>query len=274
MNTRISAHRALALVAGAAAVWLAGRAPARADAAGTIIAKDNKQYPGNIRWQGGMRAYAVEAKGMTMTLPLDRVRSIDVPASPALATAIRNVQEGRYTTAIPALKDLISQYEMLGPDVTAAGWLMNAYRKTNEAKKAVEIFEKMMRNNVWAPMSGDFVQQGAEAMLTSGQYDKLDVVLKDIIKRGSRVSAAWAQIKRGDILMKKGNFRDALEGGFLRTCMLYRDIRTAQPESLFKAAECFDQLGQGPYAERMRKKLLEDFPDSEYAKLLKSGGKS
>jgi TolA-binding protein len=71
--------------------------------------------------------------------------------------------------------------------------------------------------------------------------------------------------------MKQGNYKDALLDGYLRTVVLFGDIKPTQPEALYKAAQCFDQLGQGPYAERMRKKLLADFPQDPYAQRVQSG---
>ena len=36
--------------------------------------------------------------------------------------------------------------------------------------------------------------------------------------------------------------------------------------ALFKAAKCFDELGESQNAEKMRRKLAQDYPDSTYGK--------
>jgi len=43
-----------------------------------------------------------------------------------------------------------------------------------------------------------------------------------------------------------------------------------QPEALFNAAACFEELGEAVYAEKMRKKLMAEYPQSTYTRRVQS----
>jgi len=83
--------------------------------------------------------------------------------------------------------------------------------------------------------------------------------------------AAMAQIKRGDIERKKENLKEALVDGYLRTIVLFKQVKEVQPEALYKAAKCFEELGEHSYAEKMRKTLLEKYPLDPYTGKIKAG---
>ena len=72
--------------------------------------------------------------------------------------------------------------------------------------------------------------------------------------------------------MQRKQYKDALVEGYLRTIVLFQDVREVQPEALYQAARCFEELGESGNAEKMRKKLLADYPDSSYSKQLNAGG--
>ena len=48
------------------------------------------------------------------------------------------------------------------------------------------------------------------------------------------------------------------------------DEKHMQPEALFNAAACFEELGQAVYAEKMRKKLMAEYPQSTYTRRIQS----
>ena len=77
-------------------------------------------------------------------------------------------------------------------------------------------------------------------------------------------------IARGDLILAGGNTKEiiekALRDGYLRVVTLYRNERAAQPEALFKAAKCFEDLGQTQRADHFRSRLKDEFGSSEWAK--------
>ena len=80
-------------------------------------------------------------------------------------------------------------------------------------------------------------------------------------------------ILRGDIILKAGNesndaAKKALTDGYLRVVYLYNDAGVAarlQPEALYKAAHCFEKLGQSGRADSMRTTLKKSYASSPWA---------
>ena len=71
---------------------------------------------------------------------------------------------------------------------------------------------------------------------------------------------------RGDMLMESKQPRDALKDGYLRVVILYENVRSVQPEALYKAAKAFEAIHQNPNAEKMRSILRTKYASSEYAR--------
>ena len=94
-------------------------------------------------------------------------------------------------------------------------------------------------------------------------------ILLEAVEKGSRQVAAEAQIMRGDIDFKKGNYRDALVDGYLRTAVMFQRVKWVRAEALYKAMQAHEKLGEHSHAEKWRKKLLAEFPNSIYSKRLR-----
>jgi hypothetical protein len=105
-----------------------------------------------------------------------------------------------------------------------------------------------------------------QALLKANRSAKLGDLLKDAIAKGGREASASALVMRGDMLMERKQPRDALKDGYLRVVILYENVRTVQPEALYKAAKAFEALQQNPNAEKMRTLLRTKYPGSAYAK--------
>ena len=84
---------------------------------------------------------------------------------------------------------------------------------------------------------------------------KAKKVIQEVIASGDRLTAAIAQIKRGDLDKKKGDMKIALVDGYLRTVILYADVKEVQPEALYNTVKCFEQLQQSSYADKFRKRF-------------------
>ena len=246
---------------------------ARAEVEGTIFTKEGREIPGMLSWKGSARSYIVRSGGAEHTVALDQVRDLRVKTPPpGLAAAMQQVQEGRaISSAIPVLKQIFETYDMLQYDVVAGRGLAEAYAKGGQHKDAVAICEKLSRDNPAALADPGLAGIYTAELLALDQTSRLKDVLQTIIKQGSRESAAGALIRRGDMEMKRNGYRDALVDGYLRVVVLFEDIKSTQPEALYKASLCFDQLNQGTYAERMRKKLIQDYPQDPFAAKVKSG---
>jgi hypothetical protein len=81
-----------------------------------------------------------------------------------------------------------------------------------------------------------------------------------------------AHVKRGHILRKQNSFKEALWDGYLRTTELFGTEKSVQPEAMYWAAKCFEELAMASQAEKMRQRLVKTYPTSEFAGML-GGGK-
>jgi len=78
------------------------------------------------------------------------------------------------------------------------------------------------------------------------------------------------------MLRKQAKSKDALRDGYLRTVVLFKGwrdplVREARAEALYKAAECFDDLGMITAATQMRTRCMAEHADSDWARRLKAG---
>ncbi len=247
-----------------------------ADASVTAIitkAGTGQKLKGSVKWLAIEKVYEVRPEGSTVSYKLSpsEVAAIQVARPADLDTAIRNAQTGACAQAIPVLEKIMRDYTMLEHDVLAARYLAQCYMKNKAPLKAVVMCDRVMVSNPASAEDPGFAGMYWQALLETDQYSKLDKALDIAIKGPSRELAAVAQLRRGDIARQKGNLDDALIDGYLRTVVFFQAVKSVQPEALFKAAECFQEKGQHPYAEKMRKQLLSNYPQSEYARRVRAG---
>jgi len=233
----------------------------------TVLTKHNGQkIRGVTRWKGSQGVYVVMTpKRVVMQVSGKDVREARPVRPPkGLSAAIKNVKTGSPARAISTLKSIMKNYKRLYYDSVAAQWLAEAYYKNNQADEAIRAVDNLMRGG--GKMSGRLMELYCEALRKAKKYEKLKLMLTQMIETGSRSAAAIAQIKRGDIDMDRGDVNTALVDGYLRTIVLFRDIKEAQPEALYKAMKAFKAKGQHSHAEKMRKKLLAEYPKSSYSR--------
>ena len=66
---------------------------------------------------------------------------------------------------------------------------------------------------------------------------------------------------RGDIHFNEGQVRRALVDGYLRTAVLFRDVKSERREALEKSIVALDRL-RDRRAETLKKQLKREFPGS------------
>ena len=260
-----------------AAIFVAALLPcamAHAQVDGTIIKKGGKKVAGGIRWKARTKQYEVSVRGgQSMIITPKQVEKMVIEEPPNLAQAVKAVQKGQFTgRPVTELQKIMGEYEMLQHDVTAVTWLAVAYLNTGKEEEAFAAFNKVMADRDESAMSAHSVRVYWDVLLKNEKFAELEKEVRKGIEQGSRAVAAVAQIKRGDMDRLKKNYKEALVGGYLRTIVLYKEIRDVQPEALYRAAECFEELGQSPYAEKMRKKLLAEYPKHRYSTMVRAGG--
>ena len=255
-----------------AVLLLAAGAAQAIDVTGSLVTKDDKSFTGVIKWRGGTtRVYVISTGKIDVEFPLAQVKEMSIPEPAGLKEALKAVQEGHPQQAIPVLERIALDYAMLQWDEPATRALAEAYLSSGDIAGALRSCEKVIAAKPEAAYAGEMAPLYWQALLKSGKTSKLGDLLDQAIKSGSDEATASALIMRGDTLTAKGDFKAALKDGYLRVITLYRTVRSAQPEALFKAAKAFDQLNQPSRAETMRKQLLTEFGSSDWAGQVKGG---
>lgn len=234
---------------------------------GVIVkSPDNKRMRGDIRWSQSKKEYIITANDVTMTLKPSQVSKVIVPMPAGFDKAVKNVAAKRYDAALPVLNKIMTDYKMMDWDVKATRYAAEAHLGMKNAKKAILLCEQLIRNNPQAAYQGEIAEIYWQALVEGDRTATLRKVMAKVIKNGPRELVPLVQIRRADVDMKAGKYKEALVDGYLRTAVFFAEDKRYAPEALYKAMECFQQLNEPTNAEKMRKKLMADFPDSEYNK--------
>ncbi len=245
-------------------VLVAGAAMTVAAQDSILLTNGRKLAARSIQWREGEKAYRVETpEGAISTIPKAQVQRVDVkkPADWDKATAMMAAKQ--YAAAIPLLDGIATSYRMLGWDGEARRLLANAYLGMKEPKKAADALESYMESMPKAEIPVEVTQTYWNVLLQAGRGAMLKKDLDEVIASGPRPMVAAAMMMRGNMNREGGQKEPALLD-YLRVVILFENIRELQPEALFKAAEILDEL-RDPRADELRKKLVQEYKDSEYA---------
>ncbi|MEI7898793.1 MAG: hypothetical protein WCK89_00955 [bacterium] len=254
----------------AVAVTILAAGAAAAQIAGVITTLEGKTVSGSIRWKIKEKAYAVTANNVELDVALANVKELQVPKPKELDAAIASVAQGNVEAAIPTLEKISGDYLMLQWGKIATRQLAEAYVKIGQADKAIRVCERNIASNPEDAYLGEMAPAYWQALLKADRASKVDELLAKAIKSGDRGASAAALTMRGDIVLATGETGDiakkALRDGYLRVVTLYKSEKAAQPEALYKAAKCFEKIGQASRADQMRTTLKSDFGASEWAR--------
>lgn len=239
--------------------------------ADVLVKTDGTRMQGQVVWMPASKVYSVKVSiGGAIAeskVPPSEVASLEIPKPPNLDSALA-------TKNITTLEQIMREYDMRTWDAVAGRGLLNIYSQSGQAAKAVELGQKLIRQTPALETSENFAPAYWDAMIKAGGHeDALIRAFNKAVEQGSTELAAWALIKRGDLLKKKGTPKEALVDGYLRTIHLFDQVKEAQPEALYGAIKCFEELGQQTNADRYRKKLLGEYADSPYAKAARGSEK-
>ena len=225
---------------------------------------------GQIRWKPAQKVYAITANNIELSLEPGKVERLDIPRPKELDSAFNSLQQGAAAAAIPLLEKVATDYLMLHWDMVATRHLADAYIKNNEPDKAIRVCEKVIGPNPEAAYLGEMAPAYWQALLKAGRATKAEELASKAIKSGDREASALALTLRGDLIAASGETAEttkkALRDGYLRVVTLYKNVKVAQPEALYKAAKCFEKIGQTARAEQMRSTLKGEFGASEWAR--------
>lgn len=233
-----------------------------------------QSYQGMISWINADKAYqVVGANNASMSFQLARVTGMNIPRpAQTLDGARRTLAAGNYQAVVNGLLPVFKEYFMLGHDEEIAGLLAQAYTALKNPKEAIKICESITALKPEAAYRGRMTSGYWAALLADNKTAALEKLLDSAIRSGMVEAMAQALVLRGDLLLKRAatptqnDYRAALVDGYLRVVVLYsHTARDILPEALYKAAVCFEKMGQMPRAQTFREQLRREFPSSEWA---------
>lgn len=250
---------------------------AAAAAQGTLYTKDGGQKSGVIKWSGGRKVYVITTKtangsAMDMEIPAKNVDRLDIKAPQGMEQAVKAVESGHGAGQIKYLEGIMDEYAHLQWDQVAGSYLAAAYLAANNAQKALATCNKIIESDKEAAYSGSLAPTYWQALIKNNMHSKLDQMLAKAASSGDRFASGSALIARGDSIVAKDDTptgaRQALVDGYLRVVLLYRDEEVAsriRPEALYKAAQCFERIGQTSRASDLRGELKSKYATSPWA---------
>lgn len=243
---------------------------ADAQVPGTIYRRDGGQASGNIRYLASSRMYEIQVGQVSVKVPEKDVVRINIRKPKEIDQAASFMAKKQYSSAIPLLKRVQTQYKDLQWDQTALRGLAECYFGSGMESEGIKMVEEAM-NSGGESLSPGVVQKYWDALIKNKDYAKLERSIESVIATGARGVAAVAQIKRGDMLKEKGQLREAAVDGYLRTVVFYQEEKEAREEAVYKAMKVFQDLGQQTYADKMRKILIGDYPKGAWTKKAQAG---
>jgi hypothetical protein len=263
---------AMAALAGITTFWFGTTgAFAGAEVKGVIYKKgDPRPISGLIRALPSSRKYVVTQGSITMEIDAYTVERVETAKPPEFDAAVRQASSNPMAAVAP-LKKIVDDYKMFPWGVAAGRFLIDAYIRSKQPAEAVRAAEAVIADDFTAKGDPEFLTKYWEAMIAADRDAGLESSLTEAIQKGPREVAAVAFVKRGDIQKKKGNAKEALISGYLRATELFKEVKVIQPEALFKAAQCFEEIGMGSQSERMRARLRSEFGATPWAERLATG---
>lgn len=255
------------------AMAVAAITAALADVTGAIRTESGAIQKGKIRWSARDKAYVVTSGGIELQVKPTDVAEMDITKPAGFDKAVEQIEKGQAASAISALQKIVKDYQRLQWDKVAGRYLAQAYVESGKAAEGLKVCQGVISSDPTAAYKGDLAPAYWAALLALDRKAPLRKALDDAAKKGDRYSSGAALIARGDLIYKEGKetadaARQALTDGYLRVVMLYKDAAVAprlQPEALYKAAQCFEKLGQAARAEHMRSTLKRSYGGSSWA---------
>ena len=231
------------------------------------LTNDKVMQAKSVTWRESTQEYRVEMPdGSIIPFAKNQVDHLEIEKPPDFDKAVKMVATKQFDAAIPVLEEIVTKFKMLMCDNEARRVLAEAYLGKGDPKKAVMTLDELFTSVTKAQAPADVLLLYWKALLGAERTSTLNKELEEATAGANREMAAAAMIMRGNMKRQAGQKQDALFD-YLRVVILCDQIKSVQPEAIFRAAELMEEL-RDPRAEEMRKKLVKEYGNSEYARSL------
>ena len=247
---------------------LVATAAARADK--VTLTNDREIEAKKVTWRPSAQEYRVEmADGTILPVPKVQVARLQIDKPADFDKAMQLAAARQPDAAIPLLDGLVTSYAMLNWDNEARRALAQIYLAKNDAKKAAAVLDDYLANMPKAEVTTDVQSMYWKALLGADRASTLKKELDTAVAGPNREVAAAAQMMRGSMDRQAGLKEQAFLD-YMRIGELFRDVKSVQPEALFRAAELLEEM-RDPRADQLRRRLAQEYKDSDWA--AKLGGR-
>ena len=205
--------------------------------------------------------------GQTLTFRKGSYRQAVADKPPQMAQIDGLLKKKDLEAVAGVLKQVKEEYQFLGWDRRASLMLARIYLPLKQFEDSAREYEELFAAQPALMQNLKERSNYMQALLGSGRIDEVAKMVDEDIASGSREAAARAQVVRGDMKAASGQTEEALLD-YLRTAILFKAQTAVLPEATYKTAVALKKMND-PRAAEYFQKVINEFPDSEYAELAK-----
>lgn len=201
-------------------------------------------------------------KGISQVMKPGTYQFAWIPRPTAITSALKKLRGKKYADAAKAFDKCYSTYRHVGYDVDCifySAWALNKLGKKAEAIAKINKLTSRPKDPNKMKKYMEAKKLLADLYIDESKFGPAEGVLKELSGASDPAISAWANIKAGDILKKKGKRKDALLM-YMRTALLYdKKNKKERPEALKKIIEILKEDKNNKYLE-FEKISKTDYP--------------
>ncbi len=193
-----------------------------------------------------------------------------VPKPKEVSEADAALKGGKFKDAADKYKKAFESYRILGWDVYCIVKEAECLAKNDQKPDAIKRLAELKGYKLVNPKQEDDLMEAFKLLSTlyieTGDSASAEPLLEEMGKSKEEDIAAFAFNRRGDILYKQGNKKDAVIM-YLQTALLFPKS-SARPEALLKTANTLGEM-KDPRGVKFAEMLKSEYPSDPLTKQLK-----
>lgn len=230
-----------------------------------IINKQGKKITADKITSDSKGTLTYTAKGFSQRMKPGQYKFARIPRPKSITSALSKIRSKQYDAAVKALDKCYQQYRYLGHDVDCIFYAAYCLEKLGKKSEAIAKINKLTEKPKDTSKMKKYMETKkllADLYIAESKFKDAEEVLKELSGAQSPAIAAFANNKRGDILLKKGERKDALLM-YLRTVLLFNKTnKKERPEALFQTIKILKDDRNNKYLE-FEKILKTDYPSAK-----------
>ena len=227
-----------------------------------IVTKSNKKVVADKIAADSRGVLTYTASGFSRKMKPGEYKYARISKPKAVSKAYKKLKAKKYADAAKAFEKAYKNYRYLGWNTYCAYYGAAALNKAGKKTAAIARINLLDKPPADRLSVADYLKAKkllAELYIETNKLDDAEKTLKELGTAKSDSIAAFANVKQGDILLKKGKRKDALLM-YLRTVLLFnKSNKRERPEALKKTVEILKGDRDNKYLV-FEKMLKTDYP--------------